>query len=242
MNKLILCEGKTDALLLGYYLGKVAGWERCKNAPKELDIKSDDNRRSVQWYQKKEDYLLICSVGGNTLFKKFFEEEINERLLLVKPTFDKIAIVTDRDNKEIETIEASVNSDLESVGALVKNRKWVNCSYKDAYCKKKSLLVLLLVVPTEHQGALEKVMLDAIAENKYDGNIVDQTRMFAKQMRNDASKYIFKDSLELKAHLRLTWAIKNPENFAKTFDEEIGNFPWENSITLRNCFSKLIKM
>jgi len=27
MNKLILCEGKTDAILLSYYLGKTAGWK-----------------------------------------------------------------------------------------------------------------------------------------------------------------------------------------------------------------------
>lgn len=27
MNKLILCEGETDVILLSYYLGKVCSWE-----------------------------------------------------------------------------------------------------------------------------------------------------------------------------------------------------------------------
>ena len=38
MNKLILCEGMTDAVLLSYYLDKVAGWKFCRKAPKEVAI------------------------------------------------------------------------------------------------------------------------------------------------------------------------------------------------------------
>ena len=30
MNKIILCEGKNDVILLSYFLRKVAGWECCK--------------------------------------------------------------------------------------------------------------------------------------------------------------------------------------------------------------------
>ena len=33
MNKIILCEGETDAILLSYYLDKVAGWKFCKKGP-----------------------------------------------------------------------------------------------------------------------------------------------------------------------------------------------------------------
>ncbi len=33
MNKLILCEGETDAILLSYYLGRTCGWRYVKNSP-----------------------------------------------------------------------------------------------------------------------------------------------------------------------------------------------------------------
>ena len=33
MNRLILCEGKTDAILLGYYLMKTNGWELERKPP-----------------------------------------------------------------------------------------------------------------------------------------------------------------------------------------------------------------
>ena len=41
MNKLILCKGATDAILLSYYLEKTAGWTFCRKPPKDLQIKED---------------------------------------------------------------------------------------------------------------------------------------------------------------------------------------------------------
>ena len=64
MNKIILCEGETDAILLSYYLGKVSGWSFCKKPPANIAIKPDAFEQSVNWYQKGSDRLLICGVGG----------------------------------------------------------------------------------------------------------------------------------------------------------------------------------
>ncbi|MBQ2986562.1 MAG: hypothetical protein IJE23_03670 [Tyzzerella sp.] len=75
MNKLILCEGETDAILLSYYLGKIAGWKYCEKAPKNIDIKKHNDNESVNWYKKGKDYLLICGVGGKDNFGRFFELE-----------------------------------------------------------------------------------------------------------------------------------------------------------------------
>ena len=41
MNKIILCEGETDAILLSYYLDKVSGWKFCKKPPVNISIKGD---------------------------------------------------------------------------------------------------------------------------------------------------------------------------------------------------------
>ena len=64
MNKIILCEGATDAILLSYYLEKVAGWKFCKKPPKDIAIKEDTFEQSVNWYEKESDRLLICGAGG----------------------------------------------------------------------------------------------------------------------------------------------------------------------------------
>ena len=55
MNKLILCEGKTDAILLSYYLGKTAGWKFVKKGPSGLAIQQTNDNESINWYKKDDD-------------------------------------------------------------------------------------------------------------------------------------------------------------------------------------------
>ena len=46
---------------------------------------------------------------------------------------------------------------------------------------EKKVQLLLVIIPNEHLGALENVMLSAISENPYDKNIVDKTAVFVQQ-------------------------------------------------------------
>lgn len=47
MNKLILCEGKTDAILLSYYLGKMVGWKYTRKGPDALTIQHPKENESI---------------------------------------------------------------------------------------------------------------------------------------------------------------------------------------------------
>ena len=73
MNKLILCEGATDAILLSYYLERTAGWKFVRQPPQGVSIRATEQNEEVTWYKKNNDYLLICAVGGkdNSLTIKF---------------------------------------------------------------------------------------------------------------------------------------------------------------------------
>lgn len=79
MNKVILCEGETDAILLSYYLGKVAGWKYSRKGPENLNIQADTSNQSVNWYKNNENFLLICAVGGKDNFKNFFDKKSDFR-------------------------------------------------------------------------------------------------------------------------------------------------------------------
>ena len=109
MNKLILCEGATDAILLSYYLEKIVGWKFCKKPPRDLQIKEDGIEESINWYEKGEDRLLICGTGGKDRIKSFFENKIKQSIIN-SDAFEKIALVLDRDDKSIENITAHASS------------------------------------------------------------------------------------------------------------------------------------
>ena len=241
MNKLILCEGETDAILLSYYLGQIAGRKYCNKVPKNLDIKKHSDNESVNWYKKGDDYLLICGVGGKDNFGKFFETRIKAPLVTVN-AFEKIAIIIDRDNRNVNEIR---NSLLLSMGDFfddIRDREWCSNSYQDGYGIAQSLELLLVVIPKEHLGALETVLLDAISEKPYDKNIVEKATVFVRKMRLEASKYIGSDRLQLKAQLGVTWAVQFPEKVFSRIDEQIKNVQWEKYEVLRECFSSLEKI
>lgn len=241
MNKLILCEGATDAILLSYYLNRMVGWTHTKKAPPHLDIKTRTETETANWYQKGADYLLISAVGGKDNFGSFFDSRIKAPLFNAN-AFDKIAVVTDRDQRDISDIECAMSSALSEIHIDMKNDIWVSGFYRDAYKIKNDISVLLVIVPKEHQGALETVMLDAISEDSYNRNIVKKAGDFSKTMRLEAGKYISTDRLQLKAHLGVTWAVQFPEKVFSLIDEQIQSVRWEESEILRHCFSKLIEI
>ena len=206
MNKIILCEGETDAILLSYYLDKVAGWKFCKKGPADIAIKTDTFEQSANWYQKNEDRLLICAVGGK------------------------------------DKVEAHASSVLKPVVTTMRNNEWISNAYKDAYEMDQMIDALLVVIPTEHQGALETLMMDSIAEDPYDAVIVKKAGEFVEEMKPVASKYIDGRRKEIKAHLGVTWAIQYPEKVFKLMNEQIQSVEWEKSEVLRECFEQLIEI
>jgi hypothetical protein len=241
MNKIILCEGETDAILLSYFLGKVAGWQFCKKPPVNIAIKADAFEQSVNWYENGDDRLLICCVGGKDNMSSFFKRKVF-RPIVDAGAFSRVAAVLDRDNKEIESIEDHASAIFRPVIAKMINNQWVENKYTDAYGTEQKIEGLLVVIPTEHEGALETVMLDSISEDPYDEAIVDKASMFVKEMRTIAAKYISSDRKELKARLGVTWAVQYPEKVFKLINEQIRSVAWENSEVLKSCFAQLVKI
>ena len=241
MNKIILCEGETDAILLSYYLGKVAGWKFCKKPPVNIAIKADAFEQSVNWYENGDDRLLICGVGGKDNMASFFRSKVYRPVVDAR-AFSRIAVVLDRDNKEIESIEDHASAIFRPVITKMANNEWVESQYIDAYGTEQKIDGLLVVIPTEHEGALETVMLDSISEDLYDAAIVDRASVFVREMRAIAAKYISSDRKELKARLGVTWAIQYPEKVFKLINEQIRSVAWENSEVLKSCFGQLTKI
>lgn len=117
-------EGETDAILLSYYLGKVAGWKFCKKPPANIAIKADASPQSANWYENGDDRLLICAVGGKSNVGSFFKEKIL-RPVVDACAFSCIALVLDRDESEIKSIEDHASSVFKPVISTMRNNEWV---------------------------------------------------------------------------------------------------------------------
>ena len=242
MNSLILCEGNTDAILLSYYLNKVYGWEYCRKAPSHLDIKQSEFEESINWYKRGDDRLLICGVGGKDKMSTFFKGKVLSPMVNSEDRFTKIVLILDRDDKDVDSIEAHASYVFSPVITKMKNNVWTDNNYSDSFGLKKHVESLLIIIPPEHQGALETLMLESISENPYDAAIVKRAGDFVDEMQNSASRYINNNRKKLKAHLGVTWAVQYPEKVFKLMDEQIRSVAWEKSEVLHNCFRQLKKI
>ena len=240
MNKLILCEGKTDAILLSYYLGCVQQWIPCMRGPKNFRISVDEKSgESAYWYQRGEDHLLICGVGGKDKFGGFFADKIQAAILDAQ-VFSKVALVTDRDDRQEEDITAEVCRIFAPAITQAKQNHWVENAYQDGFGQKQTLSFLLLIIPTIQQGALESLLLEAISEDPYDREIVTRSTAFVEEIGPYAERYIGQTGLKLKARLGVTWAIQSPGKEFHFIDEQIRAVRWERSDVLAKCFSQLV--
>ena len=240
MNAVILCEGKTDAILLSYYLGKMRGWQAGAKPPKWLEIKPAKNSsESVEWYQRGDDRLLICGVGGKDRFAEFFKEKILPPLI-DSSAFSKMAVVTDRDNRSSPEIVASIYSGFKKAITDIKENEWTTNCFEDGFGLGHTLSFLLLIIPNDSEGALETVLMNAIMEDQYDKVIVEKSQAFVKEIKPDAMRYLCNRRLELKAQLSVTWAIQSPDKAFDFIDEQIRSVPWEKLDTISQCFSPLL--
>ncbi len=240
MNKLILCEGKTDAILLSYYLGRIKQWEPCKYGPQRCQISVNEKvGEYAYWYQQGGDYLLICAVGGKDRFGIFFAEKLQATIRDAQ-MFSRMALVTDRDARLEEEIAKEVCQRFTPLITQAKQNQWIENYYEDSFGQQQSLQFLLLIIPASQQGALETLLLEAISEDPYDQEIVIRSTAFVDEIEPYAKKYIGHVRLKQKARLGVTWAIQSPGKEFLFLDEQIRSVQWEKFDTLSQCFSQLL--
>jgi hypothetical protein len=238
MKSLILCEGKSDAILLSYYLGRTCGWSSAE-PPKGFSIEAEEQKgESAYWYTKEEKYLLICGVGGKDKFQSFFNDKIAP-MMIDASAFEKIAIVMDRDEQDDESIIKSLQQALAPAISLIEVDKWITNVYQNSFGQEVQVEALAVIIPSDKEGVLESMLLDAISEKEYDGIIVKRCIEYVHDIQPIAERYISKRRLKLKACLGVTWAIQSPEKVFTFIDTQIRSVKWEESELLRICFRNL---
>lgn len=244
MKTLMLCEGKTDAILISYLLCKISGWNPTQADKKMNIVVSEKNNESAYWYARENDKLLICGVGGKDKFAKFFFGKIYD-LICSYPrseTFEKIIVIQDRDNESVVNVENYIKNCLQPIAQNIKNNEWVTNVYRDSFGKEEQIDLLGLVIPFESEGALESVMLNSLKENPLERYIVEHAESFIDEVKESAKEYINKPRLELKAKLGVTFAVLSPMKVFSYIDELIKTVNWEKYSYIKDIFSKIIEL
>ncbi len=244
MNSLVLCEGKTDAILISYILINQYGYKVYKeglNTKKQMTPKYDANNDEYAfWYAKNNSYVLVCSVGGCDNFSNFFKKyivPIQKNDYKEENIFEKILLIHDKDLKDNKEIE---NTLLKNTTIEFKSNKWANVSMETAFTNQKSnFKTYLLVIPLEQSGALEDVVLSALAEDKMNEVVVKRSIEYVDSIKKIASEFLSKRRYISKAKLGVTFAIMSPEKVFSFIDELLNAVDWTKYDVINETFNVL---
>ncbi len=243
MNSIILCEGKTDVTLIGYYLEKCAKWEYDKKGANEPIIYiRNSNTELVKWYKKENNYLAIWGIGSKSNFNYAIGEIFNEINFNVniENAFTNIVFVSDKDTSTDEEILIEFQSLFNDykINLQIQIDEWNNCIFTNRLEEEIQIKVLLITIPSDGKGALEEFLLNAFYEDKDKKCIIDELRKFIPELSDKCSKYLPKKILK-KVELDMVLSIILGHRGFSPIDKMLKQIEWEKYGEIQNGFKLL---
>lgn len=250
MKRIILCEGKTDAILVGYFLMRTAGWFFSRDSILKLPF--NRGNESLCWFRhdaKQNQELAVWGAGGldqvRTKFRLVVERNRNERESINR--FERIVLLIDRDQRSVdecigmlrewtEEAELALEGDLGLsvwVPALINLNKTPAETYR--------LELLPLVLPPDGNGALETFLANALrTNNAEDENLVGSSRQFIDALPDEP--YLVQRRFRPKACLGAILSVMSPDWVFSEVDERLTAVRWEELVAIQNAYSELARL
>ena len=237
MKAVIFCEGTTDLLMIQFVLQYKYGWKYCGFLENKVT-----NRLLKKELEKDGASLEIRSCGGimNIPNKMREIQEQMEFATRKEEFFDKVIVLIDHDtvDSNMEFIN-KINEKLQthfSESDINANRKW---KINNLILGEIELNLYIRCLPENETGAIETVMLEALATDNVEEDIIENSRKFISEIANNQDRYLQKKSLIAKAVFNTYFAIRTPE---EKFDERsrvLKAYDWEKNEVLNNSFNFL---
>lgn len=237
MKTVIFCEGTTDLLMLQFVLQYKYHWKYngfLENAVTNRLLK----RRLV----KQGASIEIRTCGGimNIPMEMKKLQEQTEFATRTEEYFDKVIILIDHDTTEsnknfIDKVNESLQTDFKEtdINTIV---KW---KIDNLVMGKLELDLYIRCVPEIETGAMETIMLQALATDSIEENLIEDIKMFILEIAQKQNRYLQKQSFISKAIFNTYFAIRTPE---EKYDERgriLKAYDWEGNVVLNNSFGFL---
>ncbi len=247
MKRIILCEGKTDAILISYYLARKFNWIYTKD--QIVGLPADKDNETLNWYYRPDNpgsELAIWGVGGiNNIPEKLsqvIDRTRNERK--DENRFDRIVIFFDRaklDNKKCVNLVlnwskiANLTFDNDpNIG------QWTNATIdiKSSPPQEHKVEVLLIVLPPDGEGELETFLLNSLkTSSDADNLLVKRAKAFIRDIPD--KPYLLHRRLQSKACLGSVLSVISPDWVFTKLDKRLELIEWETLERVAGIFTEL---
>lgn len=242
---IIVCEGKTDAILISHFLIKTCNYNPIEKVP--FGIKVNRENEKIYWYIKNENHkLAIWAAGGYDKIKEVLKDivERNESESEPEKRFGRIALYFDRDNRTQKKTLTDIANWLKyskiTITSKVKIDDLTKCSMELKKSPKEDfqLLMLAVVLPPDGQGSLETFLLNSLHDSgSNEKEVVDKSRIFIKGIPNEP--YLMKKRLREKATLGSVLSVFSPDCVFSIVDKRLRSIEWVEIENVNNAFKSM---
>lgn len=239
MNSLILCEGKTDCVLLQYYLEKVHLWKRTGRSAFHAVDGSWSNL-----FEKTGSRLIISETRGCSRMSEGLATAITRNQNAAPGSredfFDKIIIFTDNDETDtISNMICEIENKLHTTSA-----SYISPLRKDTWNKiaiqsiegEKQFELYIMFIPFNENGALETYLLNCIGSNDiYDKEIINKGNFFVDTIDPDG-RYLNQRRLKTKAKFDVYFSVRTAADQYAERQNILKSIEWETYETIREDF------
>lgn len=235
MYYIILCEGKTDSVIINHIMSS-EGFNYIKNNKNNYITFPLLKNQNIDYFKKGKDILMIWDVAGCDNLKTAIEK-IEEVLEFSQIT--SVCIVIDRDLNSDEQLKEKVESWFKNQINIIEN-KWSDYFYVTSYKETKKLKFLLNIVPKGKFGAIESLIMDSIKAKSKDNNILgDRIEAFIEEIKKEDFGYLQKNREVIKAKLGCLINIIDPERTFKDIIPILNEIDWSKESIVQEHFNKL---
>ena len=248
MQRIILCEGKTDAILASYMLGKLHRWtfNNSLTQSRKAHLPVEHDNETLNWYSRGQENLVIWGVGGYTelgaKIKKIGERTQAEADPNLR--FSRIVVIMDHNSRTDQACASDAEAWFVKAGFVLDRplqlSKWLHA--KVTLDRKPPadhrVRILVLAVPPDSPGALETFLLQALrGSSEEDRHIVDQAEAFIGRIPD--KPYLLKRRLRSKASLGSVLSVMSPDWVFSRLDERIQRVKWEELVQVHRFWQLL---
>lgn len=254
MKSVIICEGNTDVALIQYFLEKVYGWEhipRINHASYEgVDVHKIDDTKKVEWFRHHNgNFLCMISAGGVSKIPSVLKKIVDLNHIGSINPFERIAIVSDRDEVETELQFLLQLSEVfmqynVSFGGDLKHNYWNSTTYTNEFLDILSVEFIPLIIPFEETGAIEHFLLQALCDESQrcdpltiDKQVIEQCISFIDRI--DCQNKYLKHRREItKAKFNTVFNVMTPNEAFGQRRSLLRSVPWEKYEAIQNGFKQ----
>jgi hypothetical protein len=248
MKRIVICEGKTDAILVGYFLIKVYGWQFVHNT-RLPTLPFDKKNESLCWYvqpARPEFELAVWGAGGITRVPEKLSVAIERtRVEHVQASrFERFVLLIDRDNRTIEQTREMIEGWCDNAGITVAPAltigQWTQGTIQLSKTPPEphGISVLPIVLPPTQEGCLEVFLSEALrAIGEDDRQIVDGCRDLVASIPDQP--YLSEPRFRPKAVIGATLSIMSPDWVFGDLDEKLTAIEWEKIQDANAAYERL---